>query len=706
MRGRGECMGLFPSRLIACALMLLTAAASHAQRATSDPPPPGHIDNPVAIELPDSLGVVYRSSEEDPLELRTIEVNARRVTRSRAADRIRLSPGLLETRDAASVAELGALLPSTQLNVNSRGEALFLVRGSSERHLAVELDGVPLTIPWDERSDLSMIPLVGVGSVEAQRGVGSVLDPPNALAGMVRMYARRQNAPGSHTRVGTNVGEIESVGAQLLHERRDGNWQTMLAVEHREREGFLLPKNYVGEVHQPGRRARLNTDLRQNSLLFDLRRRAKSRAGWGVTVQASEGEKGIAPEDHLVDARFWRYPKRDRFLSAFHASIDSNATSAWSFDALGSIDLFQQDIRPYDDSSYQTPTLTSGVDFEADRDRTVLTRLGATRHGEAWTWRSRGRLRHGRHLETLVVDGPETEYQQNLGALGVEGEWHGREEWSVRGGLGYEASSTPRTGDKASRGADHELSAQFAVEQRLNERSGWHASYAHRPRFASLREMFSGALGRFQVNPSLRPERQDSIELGASWSDGRFDLMTNVFAQHLDGAIERVGVPGSSLRQRVNLDAILNAGVEVGVLWRPLVGLSFDWQHTFLRSRRKVDGSFNGRVEDRPDWLSTLALDYVHRVGFRGRIEAVGVGPRYSLDDRLVASAERLTRLDSDIRTNLRLSWRYFGRRTWFEGAEVFVRAENLFDEITYSQLGLAQAGRSARIGLRFDLRS
>jgi len=89
---------------------------------------------------------VYTSSSVNPLRMEQIDVSARRVTRVAGADRVELDQELVDSRDGGSVADLVSLLPSTKLTVNSRGESLFMVRGSSERHLRVELDGIPLTV--------------------------------------------------------------------------------------------------------------------------------------------------------------------------------------------------------------------------------------------------------------------------------------------------------------------------------------------------------------------------------------------------------------------------------------------------------------------------------------------------------------------------------------------------------------------------------
>src|SRR5512134_2890277 len=49
-------------------------------------------------------------------------------------------------------------LPFLHVRTNSRGEAELSVRGSASRQVAVLVDGVPLTLAWDARADVSVIP--------------------------------------------------------------------------------------------------------------------------------------------------------------------------------------------------------------------------------------------------------------------------------------------------------------------------------------------------------------------------------------------------------------------------------------------------------------------------------------------------------------------------------------------------------------------
>lgn len=656
-----------------------------------------------AIDADSALAAVeadtmYYASEDAPLQLEMITVSARRVSRVVGSDRIELDQELLDSHDVVAASDLASLLPSTKLTVNSRGEALFMVRGSNERHVRVELDGIPLAVPWDERVDLSMLPLLAIGQVQARRGVNSVLEEPNTLAGSVELSTREQILEGSSSRLGAWAGEADAWGVRGLHQHRRGRWSLLAAAEHRRRDGFLVPADTAPGLHQdPERRVRLNSDLQQTSALVKAQREFADDGRAHLLVQFSEGEKGVPPEEHLDDARFWRYPKLQRVLVG--ARVQTPMGQAWDLDTSASADFFAQDTDAYPDALY-----TNSDGYEDGRDRTGFWRVRVSRElGQSSDLRVRTTARYAEHRERTDSVPDELLFSQLLIGAAAELEHGFADALDARVGAGYEGALTPDSGDKPQRDADHEFAVQAAIEGRFAAGGRWYLNGSHRPRMPSMRELYSGALGSFEPNDALEPERQNALEVGTSWEASRWNLSLNGFAQQIDGAIERVTLP-SGLKQRVNLDEVRNLGLELGGVVKPVRGLSLDAQGTWLHSRaRSADGDFDRRVEDRPDWLVTVAGTWTHRSGLRLRAEFDGIGPRSSLDERKTDPADPLTRLDASARLNLRLSWRHFGQLGGYAGSEWYLRLDNVLDEETFSQLGLVESGRMVLAGVRVD---
>jgi len=372
----------------------------------------------------------------------------------------------------------------------------------------------------------------------------------------------------------------------------------------------------------------------------------------------------------------------------------------WELQTRLSFDSFRQEIRAYDDATYTGGVPVAGTDLETDRDRTGFSRLRLIRRfGESnrLTWQLDSR--YSRHRETLTVDGPESGYAQWLGSLVAEWLFQPAPGWRWRAGAGYELARTPETGDKPARSGNDAVVAHWRLERAVGQRSELSVSLSRRSRFPAMRELFSGALGRFIPNPDLAPERQDLLELGFATGGARWRLAVVGFAGWLDGAIEKVVVGSTRQYSRVNQDNLRSLGCELVGEWRPRPGWTVSAHHTSLRVRRQVDGDFDGPAEDRPDYLTYLAVSWASPAGPSLALELEGTGPRFSAD--LTDENDGLRRLPAAASINLRAGYAVSSSFLSCDHLELFVRLNNLLDETGWSQVGLPTAGRMIAGGVK-----
>jgi len=653
-----------------------------------------------AVDGADSSFAASDTTDPDAT-LAPFPVWAERIERRTAPGAAQVAAATVEVRDGRSAEEAGPLLPSTRVATNSRGEALFLVRGAPERHVALYEDRIPLVVPWDERADVSLVPTGAIGEVRQTRGVASALDGPNALAGVVHLVPLRLERNGFRTSAAFLVGEGERWAVRGAHVFTQNGWDGLVAVQRRERSALIVPRSYEADFHQRGGRGRTNSDLRQTSAMLRLGRRIAGDGTIRLTLHGMDGAKGVPPESHVEKARFWRYPVLRRFLAGLTA--DRRLGDRWRLGTSVSIDLVRQEIRKYDDSSYSTPETAPGTDYEKDDDRTAYGSARLTRSvGQSGRFSLQGILRRTGHEESLVVDGPKNSFVQNLGS--AAGEFSSRfGGFDVRLGAGYEFASTPETGDKPAR----ERTEAPVLHGRIRRETmgGTHAylSASRKSRFPSLREMFSGALGRFVPNDELGPERQDLFEAGASWRGDQCAVDAALFASYLDGAIEKVVLsPEEGTFQRVNVDAIRTLGLEIATTFRPRPGIAFTADHTILDAKRKSEGRFGEPAEDRPAYQSSAAITFTSVTGLGVRVETIVTGPRESADASDVADG--LRRLPAQGRWNARLSYVRGRPGDLRRSAEWFVRVENAFDQVVESQTGLPEPGRTVLGGIKLLL--
>jgi iron complex outermembrane receptor protein len=135
-------------------------------------------------------------------------------------------------------------MPLVRVRENSRGEAQPSLRGATDRHIAVLVDGVPLTLGWDHRTDLSIIPLTAARSIHLLRGLSSVLYDPNVLAGVVsinvaRGVERLETPPPATFSSGLddNGGLIFGGTLSRLFESARGQWLVQSGGGFRARPG-------------------------------------------------------------------------------------------------------------------------------------------------------------------------------------------------------------------------------------------------------------------------------------------------------------------------------------------------------------------------------------------------------------------------------------------------------------------------------------
>jgi iron complex outermembrane receptor protein len=658
---------------------------------------------PAAAQSPAAQSPAARSSVDAPADTAAALLPELVVSSGAAElpgpDLVRVDAPTVLVQDPHSLADLGRLLPSVRTSVNSRGESLFTIRGAPDRHVQIYLDDLPLNLAWDERVDLETIPLTGSARVEGTRGLTTLLDGPGALAGSARLLPPETDGSAS-SRVSISVGTGNSGHTNVTHQNRAGPWQVLLATGWHGRDGQPLPEDLQNPQYDPdddGRRD--NSDLSQYAVFGRGARKVGDYGRLSVLAGGWTGEKGVPSEIHLgEDARFWRYPLQRRGLLGASLKLPLDEAGHWDLGAVVGADYYEQEIDPRGPDGWDTP-LVDGQDYEHAIDRTGTARLRLDRwlgQDDRVSVLVTGRYAH--HRESTVVGGGVLAYSQWIAGAVAEAELHPADGWRVRAGAGFDHAATPEAGDKTARAPDSAPALNLRVTRLAGRDTEIYAAASRRSRFPSLRELYSGALGRFVVNPELGPEHQEQFEIGAALRRPEWRLEAAAFHQRLVDGIERAAVPGSDTQfQRVNRGEITVPGAEAVLVWSPRHDVDVSLQHTVLHARVREAGQPDRPAEDRPDHLSRAAVEWRPRYGPRALVETVVTGPRWSADS---TADDGLRRLPAGARWNVRVALR---RAFNTNDAEFYGRIDNVFDAVSHHQTGLPEPGRVYSCGLALD---
>jgi iron complex outermembrane recepter protein len=639
---------------------------------------------------------------------------ARPVTTAGGASALEVRLDSLSLRPAPTLEQVLRELPLIQVRTNSRGEAQFSLRGSGSdaRQVAVLMDGVPLNLGWDARADLSVLPATAATSLTLVRGLPSLLHGPNVLGGVLEVgvghHPGRWMPPRStELSAGMESTGAYSAAASLAVPTRLGGRQFAIraGAGYRDRPGLALPADVVQP--EPSHDLRTNTDLVHRDGFLALRYLDDDGAWATLASSAFVARRGIPAELHSGSPRYWRYPHVSRgvaVLSGGTGDRDTPFGGRGDLEASVGVDVGRSEIVAYETGDYARPT-----DYEDGDDVTLTLRLlGDHTLGAAGDLRGAFTLAEITHDERLRAAG-ETDaralrYRQRIWSLGGE---VGRSfdlsdgplaRLRLSVGAALDGAATPESGDKPGLDALHDWGGRLgATAPTAGGGLLLHAGVSRRARFPALRELYSGALGRFEPNPALRPELLVAVEAGATHEFGGGDVQVVGFHRRLTDAIERVTLTGGRF-QRVNRAEVRSAGVELMGATR-VRGLELAGDLTLQRVRLVENGTEPaGHPEYQPDILGGVTAALNLPLGVRGSGTARYVGPQYCADPngpgelRLAGS----TRFDVDAIRPLRL--RAAGA---LSRLDVTAAVENVGDAAIYDQCGLPQPGRTLRLQVR-----
>ncbi|HET7622575.1 MAG TPA: TonB-dependent receptor [Gemmatimonadaceae bacterium] len=595
-------------------------------------------------------------------------------------------------------------LPFILVRRNSRGEMELGMRGSDSRQVAVLVDGVPLTLGWDHRTDPSIIPLTGARSITMVRGLSSVLHGPNVLGGVIEVGLADGSAIADRAPSLSLSGSFDHLGSRTVALSGgfplgdDGRWSAHAGFGMRDRPGFALGRG-IADVGSDDPDLRTNSDLSHVDGFASLRYATPGGAHVGASLSSYRAERGVPPELHVAEPRLWRYPEQTRTLAIVNASTGRRDTPLGRGELQASFGL---DDGHTEIESFASAAYDAVEGREAGDDRTITARVvGEHSLGARGTIRTAATVA-GVSYDERVDSDPQQRYEQRLWSIGSEVTLPVAMLTQITGGIVFDAADTPESGDKPPLETISAWGGRLGVstiaaggELRL------HAAVSQRSRFPSLRELYSGALGKFEPNPDLRPERLRGFEGGVTTNQGGVDLQAVVFHHRLSGAIVRAPAGDGKLR-RENRDQIRSTGVELLAGWASeAISITADLTAQHIRTHDPAAGESH-RPEHQPELRIGTGLSFPLPLAITGQAAARYTGSQMCVHPDL----EREVKLDPQLSADVGLSRAWTLRaaaRSLLRTLRLSLTLDNVADAAVYDQCGLPQPGRTLRLG--FEVR-
>ncbi|UTW60339.1 TonB-dependent receptor [Kordiimonas sp. SCSIO 12603] len=587
------------------------------------------------------------------------------------------------------------------IRTNSRGEAVLRLRGSEERQSQVFIDGAPISVPWDGRADLSLFPASLIRSARVIKSAAPIEYGANAVLGVVDI-STLDDSDEFRLNARTEYGTHDTFTLEGDVYIPIGNWALQFGANHFERDAISVADEDVIPFDPLEGEGRTNTDLESTSLFAAV----SLDEEWG-TVRASifdiNSEKGIAAAAHIDPAvgspRFWRYPNWHMTQINLAADINLNDTTnlrvnTWRQD-------FEQTILSFTDVNYNELE-----DRQDDEDNTWGGRVVLSHEQPLITTRLVASLQQSTHEQTEDdilggVNGELERFRQRLFSVGGEVDVPLSENVKTSFALAYDRAATPLTGGRPEQPAIGKWAASGALEWQASPDVTVTATVGQRLRFPTMRELYGTALGRFLLNPDLRPETALLADVTIDWAPADLPITLTVtpWISRIDDTLSRrnVTVDGSVLRQRFNLEGSRGIGLEAAFTWAVSDGLSFE--ANMLLQDLKADQNEEGNrpvLFQRPNSQILLAANYRFEGGANIRAEMNHTGRAFDEDeDGSVVALNRSNEFNVQFYVPL--------KETSFGSLQFYGALNNITDTVVLPQLGLPAPGRTIKFGIRLN---
>ncbi len=492
-------------------------------------------------------------------------------------------------RGALNVGEaLGDLPGVTPVTLGQRGETQVNIRGFDSRQITLNIDGIPIYVPYDGNVDLSRLLTPGLSEIVVTKGLGSLMYGPNNMGGSINLItqAPSKKLEGSITG-GLTANQHRLYGNDLsvqLGSRIDSRWYVQGGVASANRDGFPLSTAFKPVAAQPGG-DRLNAashDINAN-LKVGFTPNATDDYALGLyTVNSDKDSPPYTGNTKLTGqpVRYWQWPQWNK-QSYYY--IGNTALGAGYLKTRLYHDTFDNELISFDNARYnstQKPYAFNSQyrDFSNGATVELGQPLGTQNFLKLGLFYKQDVHRES-NLATQAqpYQTPWLHFEAHTYALGFENAYkpttadtltfgYRRDEHRFDQAEQYTNKAQTQIGPMPTSPRVGANNAQIVWRHKLSAHTELRAGIGQKTRFPSIKEVYSYRLGQAIPNPALGPEQALNREVGVSGVMlGGVKYDAAVYWDSIKDAIESVATSTPGISQAQNVGTATNKGLDLSV---------------------------------------------------------------------------------------------------------------------------------------------
>lgn len=492
-------------------------------------------------------------------------------------------------RGALNVGEALSDLPGvTPVTLGQRGETQVNIRGFDSRQITLNIDGIPIYVPYDGNVDLSRLLVPGISEIVVTKGLGSLMYGPNNMGGSINIVtqAPTKKLEGSITG-GLTANQHKLFGNDLsvqLGSRIDSRWSVQGGVATANRDGFALSHSFKPVAAQPGG-DRLNASSHDVNANLKVGFAPNATDDYALGLYTVNSNKDSPPYTGNTKAtgqpvRYWQWPQwnKQSYYYIGHTAVGSGYLKTRLYH-----DTFDNELISYDDATYSTTKKPYAFnsqyrDFSNGATVELGQPLGTQNFLKLGLFYKQDVHRES-NLATQAqpVQTPWLHFEAHTYALGFENAYkptaadtltfgYRRDEHRFDQAQQYTDKAQTQIGPMATSPRVGANNAQIVWRHKLSAHTELRAGIGQKTRFPSIKEVYSYRLGQAIPNPALGPEQALNREAGLSgvvFGGMKYDA--SVYWDSVKDAIESVATSTPGVRQAQNVGTATNKGLDLSV---------------------------------------------------------------------------------------------------------------------------------------------
>ncbi|BBO85720.1 TonB-dependent receptor [Desulfosarcina ovata subsp. sediminis] len=634
-------------------------------------------------------------SQEGAYRLAEIVVSGESESIAESAGTVhRITARDIQDQGARTLDEALELVPGLIVREGAEGSPRIDIRGFRTRHVQLFLNGIPVVDTYDGQFDPTLIPAEIISEIKVTTGGGSVLYGPGGNGGAIDIITK-SGKRGLHGTVGGEIGEGERYLGKASLSGGGEKADFYLGVNAYDRDKFTLSRDF-DDTDAEGGDYRANSDRERTSLFGNTSYRLGERTQLGLTVSHTTGENGKPAVTNSDDADpFTKSPKYERIddleTSLVQVAIDHKTAGPFEWRGWGFFSQSEIEENRYDDDTYSTQdkkgAYHQNTDMKIYGASTQLryhvgtvgnATLGLTAENDEWDV-------DGFSVGKSSTEDYSDERDIQIYSVALEYEHQLGDRAGIVVGYGHHFQ------DKDSGGSDDDFSYLVGVSYDLTDATRVKANHARKIRFPSVKQLYDGD----SANPDLDTEVTLHYEAGIrQMLPYGMSLGVTGFIIRAEDFIEKDESDPNEMNK--NYQDLRFHGVETDLIVQPIDALRLRLAVGWLETEDRSDDSERDELQHRPEWTVSVDGRYRFDFGLTASASLKYVADQYFYDQDDEDPLEKKKLNDFTV-VNVKLSQKIVA-----SGLEIYVGADNLFDEDYEESYGLPQPGQTVYGGVEY----